>query len=96
MAKGYWMIAYRSVSDPAALARYGAIALPAIQSKGGRVLARGNPTKVYESAAQNRLVIIEFDSVEHAIATYESAEYQEALKHLVGAAERDVRMIEGA
>lgn len=96
MAKGYWMIAYRSVSDPAALARYAAVALPAIQSKGGKVLARGNPAKVYESGVANRLVIIEFDSVEHAVATYESPEYQAALPHLAGAAERDVRMIEGA
>jgi uncharacterized protein (DUF1330 family) len=95
MAKGYWMIAYRSVSDPEALARYAAVALPAIQEKGGRVLARGNAAKVYEEGVPNRLVIIEFDSVEHAIETYESAEYRAALKHLEGAAERDVRMIEG-
>jgi uncharacterized protein (DUF1330 family) len=96
MAKGYWMIAYRSISDPEALARYAAVAVPVIQGKGGRVMARGNPRKVYEAGAPSRLVIIEFESVEHAIATYDSAEYQAALKHLEGAAERDVRMIEGA
>ena len=95
MAKGYWMIAYRSVSDPEALARYAALAVPVIQSKGGRILARGNPAKVYEAAAANRLVIIEFDSVEHAIATYESPEYEAARKLLEGAVERDVRMISG-
>ena len=37
-----------------------------------------------------RSVVIEFDSVEEAIRTYESPEYQAALKVLEGAVERDV------
>jgi uncharacterized protein (DUF1330 family) len=43
-----------------------------------------------------RLVVIEFDSVEQAIATYESDGYQAALRVLGNAAERDVRILEGA
>ena len=39
--------------------------------------------------------MIEFDSVEKAIATYESPEYQAASKVLHGAVERDVRILEG-
>ena len=96
MARGYWMIAYRSVSDPAALSRYAAAAGPIIQAHGGRILARGQATKAYEAGLTQRLVIIEFETVESAIATYESAEYQSALALLAASAERDVRMIEGA
>ena len=94
MPKGYWVIAWRSVSDPAAVARYAAIAAPVIESCGGRILARGNPVKTYEQGVAQRLVVVEFDSVANAIATYESAEYQASLVHLRGAAERDVRVIE--
>jgi uncharacterized protein (DUF1330 family) len=36
MAKGYWVTAYQSVSDPEKLAEYGKLAGPAIQAAGGR------------------------------------------------------------
>jgi uncharacterized protein (DUF1330 family) len=39
--------------------------------------------------------VIEFDSVQQAIATYESEAYQNAHRFIDGAAERDIRIIEG-
>lgn len=43
------------------------------------------------------MVLIEFDSVEQAIAAHDSAGYKDALKALgTGNAERDVRVVEGA
>jgi uncharacterized protein (DUF1330 family) len=95
MPKGYWVTAYRSVSNPTALAAYAKLAGPAIEAGGGRFVARGLPTKAYEAGLNQRTVVIEFESVENAIATYESPAYQEAKKLLEGAVERDVRMIEG-
>jgi uncharacterized protein (DUF1330 family) len=95
MTKAYWVIAWRSVSDPAAVARYAATASVAIQAQGGRILARGNPAKSYEAGLPSRLVVIEFESLARAIGAYESPEYQAAVAHLAGAAERDVRIIEG-
>jgi uncharacterized protein (DUF1330 family) len=41
------------------------------------------------------VVIIEFDSVERAVATHEGAAYQAALKVFGKAAERDLRIVEG-
>ena len=41
-----------------------------------------------------RLVIVEFESVAKAVAAYESPEYQTALAVLKNSAERDVRIIE--
>jgi uncharacterized protein (DUF1330 family) len=96
MPKGYWVTLYRSVSNPAALAKYAQLAVPAIQAGGGRFLVRGVAVKAYEGGLRDRCVVIEFDSVEKAIATYESAEYQSAMQALDGAVERDVRMVEGA
>jgi len=96
MHKGYWIAFYRSVSDPAALAAYAKVAGPAITAGGGRFVVRGTPAKTFEAGLNQRCVVIEFDSLEKAIAAYESPEYQAAKKLLEGAVERDVRMVEGA
>jgi uncharacterized protein (DUF1330 family) len=96
MARGYWVAFYHAVSNPAALAEYARLAGPAIQAGGGKFLARGMPAKIYEAATNQRVVIVEFDSVQQAIATHDSEAYQRALKALEGAVVRDVRIIEGA
>jgi uncharacterized protein (DUF1330 family) len=95
MAKAYWICFYRSISNPAALAEYAKLAGPAIQSGGGRFLARGTPAKTFEAGKDQRTVVIEFDSVQQATSTYESKAYQTALRALDDAAERDVRIMEG-
>jgi uncharacterized protein (DUF1330 family) len=95
MAKGYWITFYRSISDPAALAAYAKLAGPAIIAGGGRFLARGEAVKVYEHGIAQRVTMTEFDSVEQAIAAHASAAYQEALKALGHACERDVRIVSG-
>jgi uncharacterized protein (DUF1330 family) len=96
MAKAYWITFYRSVSDDAALARYASLAAPAIEGRGGRILARGKAAKAYEAGLAQRVVLVEFDSVARAMAAYESPEYQAALAVLEGSAERDLRIVEGA
>jgi uncharacterized protein (DUF1330 family) len=95
MAKGYWVSCYRSVADEAALANYVAEAGPVITAQGGRFLARGWADRAYEAGFAQRLVIVEFDSLDAAIAAYESPQYQAVLALLDGVAERDVRIIAG-
>lgn len=95
MAKGYFISCYRQLTDPAKLAAYGKLAVPAIEASGGRFLARGVAVKAYESGQLERIVVIEFDSVEQAIAMHDSPAYQAALKALEGGAVRDVRIIAG-
>jgi uncharacterized protein (DUF1330 family) len=95
MAKGYWIAFYREVSDPAKLAAYGQLAGPAIEAGGGRFLARGKPAHVYEAGVSERTVVIEFDSVEQAVAVYDSAGYREALAALKGGVVRDLRIVTG-
>jgi uncharacterized protein (DUF1330 family) len=95
MAKGYWICFYKSISNPAALTDYAKLAGPAIQAGGGRFLARGVPAKTYEAGKNQRTVVIEFDSVQRAITTFESDAYQAAIRVLGNAAERDIRIIEG-
>ena len=43
MAKALWIVCYRSIRDPDAVAAYAALAGPAIKELGGRFLVRGLP-----------------------------------------------------
>lgn len=95
MAKAYWVVCYRSISNPDQLAAYAKIAGPAVQAGGGRFLVRGTPAKTYEHGLDQRTVVVEFDSLAQAIATHDSPAYQEALRVLGDAAERDMRVVEG-
>ena len=95
MAKAYWINAVRNVTDPEAMAAYAKLAGPALQAAGGRFLARGLPAVTYEAAINERTILIEFDSVEQAVAAHDSEGYQAALKALGNGAERDVRIVEG-
>lgn len=96
MAKAYWISAYRSVHDDTALAAYAKLAGPAIQSAGGRFLARGLPAVVKEAGLQQRTVLIEFESLDAALAAYDSPAYKEALAALgLNAVVREIRIIEG-
>jgi uncharacterized protein (DUF1330 family) len=96
VAKAYWIACYRSITDPEALAAYAKLAGPAIQAGGGRFLARGTPAQTYEKGLNQRTVLIEFDSVAQAKAAHDSPGYQAALQALGNAAERDIRIVEGA
>jgi uncharacterized protein (DUF1330 family) len=96
MAKAYWIACYREITDPAKLAAYAKLAGAAIEAGGGRILARGAAAKAYEAGQLERTVLIEFDSVDHAIAVHDSAAYQQALAALDGGAVRDLRIVPGA
>jgi uncharacterized protein (DUF1330 family) len=96
MAKAYWVVCYHSIKDPDKLAAYAKIAGPAIQGAGGRFLVRGMPAKTYEGGLMQRTVVTEFESLAKAIAAHDTPGYQEALRVLGDAAERDLRIVEGA
>jgi uncharacterized protein (DUF1330 family) len=95
MAKGYWVACYHKIIDPEKLAAYAKIAAPAIEAGGGRFLARGSAVKAYEAGLLERTVLIEFDSVQQAMDTHASAQYQTALALLHGGAIRDLRIVTG-
>lgn len=96
MAKVYWICFYRSIKNQEALAAYAKLAGPAMHAAGGRFLVRGMPAKLYEAGLNQRVVVLEFDSVEKAIAAHDSQGYQAALKVLGNSAERDIRIVESA
>ena len=90
--KGYWVVCYKSVSNSATLAEYVKLAGTALEALGGRVIVGGQPAKTYEAGVEQLVVVVEFETLEKAIAAYESEEYRPALKVLGNAAERDFRI----
>jgi len=96
MPKAYMVVTYRSISNPDALAAYAKIAGPAVQAAGGKFLVRGVATKTYEAGMKERTVVVEFPSIEQAIAAYEGPGYKKALDALgTSSAVRDMRIVEG-
>ena len=95
MAKAYWIVFYKSIKDQDKFAGYVKLAPAAIQAHGGKFIARGAPGKVYEMGLAQRVTMIEFDSVDKAIAAHDSPAYQEALRVLGDGVERDIRIVEG-
>ena len=74
-----YVIANVDVKDPARYEEYRKMVLPTIQAFGGRFLARGGKIDSLEGPWHpNRLVIVEFPSVERAKAWWSSPEYAPA------------------
>jgi len=95
MPKGYFLSAHRSTANPEKRQAYLELAGPAIVKAGGKVIASTSVVEAYENGASEQTVLIEFESLDKAVAAYKSADYQEALKALDGGADRDVRIFEG-
>lgn len=91
----YWVSIYREIRDDQKMAAYAAIAGPALTAAGGRFLARDLPATVYEAGIRQRIVLIEFDSVDAAVAAHDSPAYQEALAALGDGADREIRIVPG-
>jgi uncharacterized protein (DUF1330 family) len=97
MKKGYWVVVYRSISDESAVKAYGALAVTALESFGGRFLTRStSQIQAHEAGSTQRTVLVEFDSYERAVAAHGSEAYQKALQALGSGADRDFRIVEGA
>ncbi|MFJ2738415.1 DUF1330 domain-containing protein [Streptomyces sp. NPDC087440] len=96
MTKGYWVSVYRTISDPERLTAYDKLAGPAVRAAGGRLLAgSGSRVVAHEAGNTHRVVLIEFDSFDQAVAAYDSELYQKALAVLSDSVERDFRIVEG-
>jgi uncharacterized protein (DUF1330 family) len=95
MAKGYIVVTYRKITSQDKWTAYAKLAAPAIQKAGGRFIVRGMPAKTYEKGMNERVVLVEFDSVQKALAAHDTPEYKEALRVLGDGAERDFRIVEG-
>jgi len=95
MPKAYW-IARVDVRDPERYADYVSTAAPAMQRFGARFVVRGGAYREMEGTARARNVVIEFASMEDALACYESAEYREAKRIREAVSDAEIVIVEGA
>ena len=82
------------MKNPAVLTEYAKLTTPVMQAHDGRFLSRGTAVKIYKAGIKERSVIVEFPTVQDAIAAYESPEYAKAIE-VLGEVKRDVRILEG-
>ena len=93
----YW-VARSKINDTAAYKKYTDLVPPIIARHGGRILARGGRFQILEGPQKfHRFVVIEFPSLEQAVACHASAEYQQAAAFRAGGAgEVELVIVEGA
>ncbi len=92
--KAYW-IAHVTVTDPDQYRHYAEAAPEAFRKYKGRFLARAGRYEQLEGAGRPRNVVIEFDSLEDAVACYNSPQYEAAKAKRKGVAEADIVIVEG-
>ena len=90
-----YVLAEVEIVNPEGYKEYTKVVPATIEKYGGRFLVRGMPAKTYEGGLNQRTVVTEFDSLDKAIAAHDSPGYQEALRVLGDAVERDLRIVEG-
>ena len=74
----YWLARAR-ITDPAAYKKYTDRVPGILERHGGTVLARGGRYRIMEGPENfHRFVVIEFATLEQAVACFESPEYQAA------------------
>lgn len=91
----YWITTYLEIRDEQKMAAYAVLASPALTAAGGTFLARGTAEAWFEQGLQQRSVLLEFPSIEAAVAAHDGAGYQAALEALGDGAVRDIRIVPG-
>jgi uncharacterized protein (DUF1330 family) len=91
-----YLIANIEVKDPAKFEEYRQKVVPVIKKFGGRYLIRGGDLRRLEGNLPfNRLVVLEFPTIEAAQRFYDSAEYQPILKLRLASTRSDMVLAEG-
>ena len=92
----YW-IARSKINDPVDYKKYTDLVPAIIARHQGKVLARGGRYRVMEGPQKfQRFVVIEFPTLEQAVACFESPEYQQAAAYRrAGAGEVENVIVEG-
>ena len=81
MKKAYW-VGIVNVKNQDEYKKYIDIAGPALLAAGANILSRGGKIKNLEGEKMDRIVIIEFTSMDDAEKFYHSDEYKKGLQYL--------------
>ncbi|ASV85228.1 MULTISPECIES: DUF1330 domain-containing protein [Ochrobactrum] len=94
MTKAYW-IARVDARDTERYKDYVSTAKPAFERYGAKFIARGGKAEAVEGPGRARNVIIEFESMQHALDCYNSSEYQAAKAIRQTVADGEIVIVEG-
>ena len=81
MKKAYW-VGIVNVKNHDEYKKYTDIAGPVLKAADAKILSRGGKIINLEGKKMNRLIVIEFPSMENAELFYHSDEYKKGLKYL--------------
>ena len=96
MSKPAYMVVDARSSDPERMVEYRRLAQIAVEKFGGRYLVRGSPYETLEGSWQpQRLVVLEFPSMDAAKMFYDSPEYVAARTARAGVSDFDMLLAEG-
>ena len=91
-----FVIADVDVKDPDRFKEYGKLTPDILKTYGGRYLIRGGNVEVFEGTwIPNRLVVMEFESIEQLKRWYHSPDYTDALKIRQESSDSNVIVAEG-
>jgi uncharacterized protein (DUF1330 family) len=91
-----YLIARVHITDPVRYQEYTKLTPAAIAKHGGRFIVRGGAVTVLEGPPENdRVVVIEFPSLEQARTFWSSPEYGEARAKRAGAATGQFLLVDG-
>jgi uncharacterized protein (DUF1330 family) len=91
-----YIIADVTVTDPATMEEYRKLVPATLAKYGGRFVVRGGAHQTAEGDWKpNRLVILEFPSMEQARRWYDSAEYREPKAMRLRAGRTNLVMVDG-
>ena len=91
----YW-VARAKINDPVGYKKYTDMVPDIGKNFGGKPLARGGEYRTLEGPETfERFIVVEFPSLEQAVACHESPEYQEARKfRLNGVGQNELTIVE--
>lgn len=91
-----YVIAHVNVTDKEQYAEYTKRTPAVIASFGGRFIVRGGETVSIEGPeVDQRIVVLEFDNMDQAVACFRSQAYEEVRKFRLGAAEMQLFAVQG-
>ncbi|MDX8512540.1 DUF1330 domain-containing protein [Mesorhizobium captivum] len=93
--KGYWLIIGTEISDQEAQAKYGRLWKPIGEKYQARVNPSKQPPLLMEARDAQRLLVVEFPSLEIAKACYSDPAYGEAMRFALQASKRVLVIFEG-
>ncbi|MDP3514674.1 MAG: DUF1330 domain-containing protein [Sulfuritalea sp.] len=96
MSKPAYMVVDARSSDPQRMVEYRRLSQIAVDAYGGRFLVRGAPYETLEGSWQpQRVVVVEFPSMDAARTFYDSPEYLAARAARAGVSDFDMLLVEG-